>query len=186
MFWIDYVSRIVHIATAIALVGGSVFTLLILMPAAKALSEEAHTTLAAGITARWKRFVHVGILLFLASGFYNYIRAIPLHKGDGLYHALVGTKILLALGVFFIASALVGRSAAFASFRANRARWLTILVLLATIIVLISSFVKVKGGTSIQAMQLNVHFQFPVGHLSEGGCVGHVEHQWCNRHMSVG
>lgn len=147
MFWIDYLSRLVHISTAIVLVGGSVFTLLVLMPAAKLISEEAHAKLASDVGSRWKRFVHVGILLFLISGFYNYIRAMPLHSGDGLYHALVGTKILLALGVFFIASALVGRSRGLESFRQNRARWLSIMVVLAMLIVVISSFVKVRGIT---------------------------------------
>ena len=145
MFWIDYLSRVVHVATAITLVGGSVFTLCVLLPAVKSISEDAHATLSAAVSSRWKRFVHLGILLFLISGLYNYYVAIPLHKGDGLYHALLGTKMLLALGVFFIASALVGRSAAFASFRQNRGRWLSILVVLASLIVLISSFVKVRG-----------------------------------------
>ncbi len=145
MFWIDYLSRLAHVSTAIVLVGGSVFTLLVLMPAAKLLSEDAHATLASAVSSRWKRFVHLGILLFLISGFYNYFRAMPLHQGDGLYHAVVGTKIILALAVFFIASALVGRSAAFESFRKNRGRWLMIMVLLAMSIVLMSSFVKVRG-----------------------------------------
>jgi len=145
MFWLDYLSRLVHISTAIALIGGSVFTLLVLLPAARALSEEAHATLAQAVSSRWKRFVHAGILLFLVSGFYNYFRAMPLHRGDGLFHALIGTKILLALGVFFIASALVGRSAAFASMRAQRGRWLTVLVALAMAIVMMSSYVKVRG-----------------------------------------
>ncbi len=145
MFWIDYLSRVTHIGTAIALVGGSVFLLLVLLPAAKLLASDAHDTLAAGIAARWKRFVHVGILLFLVSGFYNYFRAMPSHRGDGLYHAIVGSKMILALAVFFIASALVGRSPRFAGFRAQRARWLTILVLLASLIVLMSSYVKVRG-----------------------------------------
>ena len=145
MFWIDYLSRVVHISTAIAVVGGSVFTLCVLLPAVKAMSEDGHTALAQSITARWKRFVHVGIVLFLASGLYNYYKALQLHKGDGLYHALLGTKILLALVVFFIASALVGRSPTFAAMRAQRGKWLTILVLMTCIIVLISSFVKVRG-----------------------------------------
>lgn len=144
MFWIDYLSRVVHISTAIALVGGSVFTLCVLLPAAKVLSSEVHDSLAQAVTARWKRFVHMGILLFLASGFYNYFKAMPLHKGDGLYHALIGTKILLALALFFIASALVGRSPALAGMRTHRGKWLTILVLLACAIVFISSFVKVR------------------------------------------
>lgn len=145
MFWIDYLSRVTHISTAIALIGGSVFILCVLLPASKLISEEAHATLSQGISARWKRFVHIGILLFLVSGFYNYFRAMPLHKGDGLYHAMIGTKMLLALVIFFIASALVGKSQAFAAMRAKRGKWLAILVLLACVIVLVSSFVKVRG-----------------------------------------
>lgn len=146
MFWIDYLSRVVHISTAIAVVGGSVFMLCVLLPVLRATSDDSRSTLAQGITARWKRFVHLGILLFLASGFYNYFKAMPLHKGDGLYHALLGTKMLLALVVFFIASALVGRSPTFAAMREKRGKWLAILVLLTVVIVLISSFVKVRGS----------------------------------------
>ncbi len=142
---LDVLSRIVHVGTVIALVGGSVFTLLVLMPSAKLLPAEAHDQLAAAVKSRWKRFVHLGVLLILISGFYNYFQAIPNHKGDGLYHALVGTKILLALVVFFIAAALVGRSAKLQAIRDNKQRWLSVLVLLATIIVVISGFVKVRG-----------------------------------------
>jgi uncharacterized membrane protein len=145
MFWIDYLSRVVHVSTAIALVGGSVFLLLVLLPAVKQLSADAHTALSNAITARWKMFVHTGVLLFLISGFYNYFRAMPLHKGDGLYHALLGTKMLLAFGVFFVAEALVGKSQRLEGMRRQRQKWLTVLVAMATAIVLISSFVKVRG-----------------------------------------
>ena len=110
MQWIDVLSRIVHVGTAITLVGGTAFLRLVLIPIAERLPEDTHRQLSDAVQSRWKRFVHAGILLFLLSGFYNYMRAIPSHKGDGLYHALIGTKILLALAVFFIASALVGRS----------------------------------------------------------------------------
>ena len=153
MLIIDTVSRVLHVLTAITLVGGSIFTLMVLLPSAKQLSEEAHDKLAAAVTGRWKRFVHMGVLLFLVTGFYNYIRAIPAHKGDGLYHALIGTKMLLALGVFFLAAALVGRSEKLAAIRQNKAKWLKVLVLLAATIVSISGFVKVrsaaKGGQVI-------------------------------------
>ena len=74
-----------------------------------------------------------------------------MHKGDALYHALVGIKILLALGVFFIASVLVGRSPAFEGMRQNRAKWLKIIVILATVIVGISGFVKVRGVPNAEA-----------------------------------
>ena len=142
---IDIISRIVHVGTAITLVGGSVFTAFVLMPSAKELSDQSHKQLAASIKSRWKRFVHPGIVLFLISGLYNYYRAIPEHKGDGLYHAMMGTKILLALVVFFIAAALVGRSEKLEPIRQQKAKWIKVLVLLAAIIVAISGFVKVRG-----------------------------------------
>ncbi len=145
MLLLDVLSRIVHIGTAITLVGGSVFTAFVLMPSARDLSDQPHQQLATAITSRWKRFVHIGVLLFLVSGFYNYYRAIPNHEGDGLYHGLIGTKILLALVVFFIAAALVGRSEKLQWIRDKRSKWLRILVLLAATIVCISGFVKVRG-----------------------------------------
>lgn len=140
---IDIISRIIHVLTAITLVGGSIFSLLVLLPAASGLDGQAHDGLAQRITARWKRFVHGGIALLLVSGFYNYFRAMPDHKGDGLYHGLIGVKMLLALVVFFIAAALVGRSAKLQSMRDNRRFWLQLLVFLAVLIVVISGYAKV-------------------------------------------
>jgi uncharacterized membrane protein len=145
MFWIDVISRVTHISTAIALVGGSLFTLCVLMPSAKVLSKESHTSLAEAITGRWKKFVHGGIALFLVSGFYNFYRAIPEHKGDGTYHMLIGIKMLLALVVFFFAAALVGRSKKLAGIRANRKRWLTLTVVIAMTIVVVSGYAKIRG-----------------------------------------
>ena len=143
MLLLDVLSRIVHVGTAITLVGGSLFMLLVLMPSAKQLADEPHDQLATEVQSRWKKFVHFGVLLFLVSGFYNYWRAMPSHQGDGLYHALVGTKMLLAFGVFFLASALIGRSEKLKAFREQRGKWLSVMLLLAAVIVGISGFVKV-------------------------------------------
>lgn len=148
MWLIDVLSRIVHVATAITLVGGSVFTLWVLLPSAKQLSDEAHETLRSAVMGRWKYFVHGGIVLFLVTGFYNYIRAMADHQDDGLYHALIGTKILLSLGVFFLAAAMVGKSPKLEPIRQSRAKWLRVLVLLAAVIVAIAGFVKVRGGVA--------------------------------------
>ena len=117
----------------------------VLGPAADELGEEIHNNLREHVVKRWKKFVHGGIALFLLSGFYNYMVLIPKHKNDGLYHGLVGTKILIALAIFFLASALIGRSKSFEGLRAQRAKWLKIIVLLAVIVVGISGFVKVRG-----------------------------------------
>ena len=145
MHYLDILSRIVHVGTAITLVGGSVFMLLVLVPSAKELDDDAHQQLSTAVQSRWKRFVHFGVLLFLLSGFYNYVRMIPDHKGDGLYHGLLGTKILLAFVIFFLASVLAGRSPKFEPMRQNRGKWLKVIVLLAAVIVAISGFVKVRG-----------------------------------------
>ena len=143
--FIDTMSRVTHVSTAIALVGGTVFVLFVLIPATSTLLDTEEKTLRANVQQRWKRFVHVGIFLFIVSGFYNFITALPNHKGDGLYHALMGTKIILAFAMFFIASVLVGRSSAFHTMRQHRVFWLRILVILAFSIVAVSGFAKVRG-----------------------------------------
>lgn len=146
---LDILFRWLHVGTAIVLVGGTVFMRFVLMPSAEKLPTDAHDTLRSELIARWKRFVHAGILLLLVSGLYNYLKvAIPKHKMDpqkGLYHGLLGTKIILAFVVFFVASVLVGRSAKFEAMRQNRKKWLGFLVLLTAIIVAISGFVKMHS-----------------------------------------
>ena len=118
---------------------------LVLLPSLKLLDDEQRDRLTDGIRGHWKRFVHVGIALFLISGFYNYYRAIPNHDGDGLYHALVGTKMLLALIVFFSASVLVGRSAKFEKWRQQPQFILRAMIVLSLLIVAISGFLKIRG-----------------------------------------
>jgi len=115
-------------------------------PVLRANSREVAEQWQAALTAGWKKWVHGGIALFLLTGFYNYIRAMPLHKGDGLYHALIGTKILLALAVMVIASGLVGRSTTFQFMRDGRRTWQGILLILAVVIVSLSGFLKVRAS----------------------------------------
>jgi len=140
---IDVLSRWTHIGTVITVLGGSVFMRFILMPATAGLSDEEHAAFRERVMNRWKRVVHAGILLFIVSGFYNYFRAIPLHKGDRLYNPLIVIKILLAFVIFFFASALVGRSPAFQSIRDNAKKWLGLIIILGAIIVGISGYAKV-------------------------------------------
>jgi hypothetical protein len=118
------------------------------VPALQLLNSDARATLATETRRRWKKFVHGGIALFLLSGFYNYFKAMPNHQGDKLYHALIGTKILLALGLFFLASVLVGRSSKFAGMRDNAAGWSKLVCLIGIIIVAMSGFLKVSSGVA--------------------------------------
>jgi len=143
---LNVASRWLHIATAIVVLGGTVFMRFVLLPAAESLPQAEHDALRAKVVARWKKFVMAGIALFLLSGFYNYlVVSVPKHKGDGLYHGLMGTKIILAFIVFFLASVLVGRSARFEPLRRDRKKWLLITIVVAFIIVLISSYLRIRG-----------------------------------------
>ncbi len=158
---VPLISRWIHVGTSIVLVGGSVFMRFVLAPAAATLPDAEHTALRERVIGTWKRFVHIGILLFLLSGFYNYLAvALPNHKGDKLYHALMGTKIILAFVVFFIASALVGKSAGLQKIRDKRNTWLLVLILLAAVIVGIGGFLKIrtwepKTEAALQRASLN-------------------------------
>lgn len=136
-------SRWVHVGTAIILVGGTAFFRFVVVPS---LGDDS-TDLVRRIRDRWKKFVHAGIGLFILSGAYNYALMIPRHKGDKLYHPLLGIKMLLALVVFFLASALVGNKAGTQKFRDQSKKWTGIMLLIAAIIVGISGFVKVRPYT---------------------------------------
>ncbi len=138
--FLPLISRWAHIGCAIVLIGGSAFMWLVLQPVLKEESSDLHDR----IRNRWKKFVHPGVVIFLVSGLYNYIRAVPVHKGDGLYHALVGTKMLLALVVFALASILVGNKPGTQAIRDDARKWLGITLLLALVIVGISGFVKIR------------------------------------------
>lgn len=91
--------------------------------------------------------MHGGIALLLLSGAFNYWRAIAAGRVDGIYHAMVDTKILLAMGSFFLSSALVGRSAGTQKFRdASRPNGLEWYCCWAPVIIALSGVVKVRDN----------------------------------------
>lgn len=141
---LDVLFRVVHVATAIFVLGGSIFLRFVLMPAAAELPEAEHNALRERLMGRWRKLIGIGIGLFLVSGFYNYLVVTKnKHAGQAIYHALLGTKIILAFIVFFLASALTGRAAAFEGIRQNSKKWLLITIVLGLIIVAISGYVKI-------------------------------------------
>lgn len=146
------VTRVVHVGSAIVVVGGTAFFRYVLMPAAdQSLNPGDHDRLRAEMLGKWRKVVHRSIILFLISGFINYFRAMPDHRGDAFYHAIVGSKIILAFVVFFVSMALVGQSPRLEFIRASRAKWLSINLLLAFVIIVMSGILKVKYGYSLPA-----------------------------------
>ncbi|HVX63635.1 MAG TPA: hypothetical protein VHC19_23640 [Pirellulales bacterium] len=145
--WIAIVARWAHILAAITAVGGTIFMRMALLPAVGSLDETNRKTLHEGVRSRWVKFVMLAILFLLASGIYNIIMKEKQLKtvddgAKGLYHMLFGIKFLLAFVIFFLASALTGRSPAFAKIRENARFWLTLNMILAILVVCISGVLR--------------------------------------------
>ncbi len=133
---IEVAMRWLHIMGAIVAAGGTIFALAALSPALRGLADDVRADIHERVRRRFAMLLGMSILALLVSGFYNYITVeMPQHKGQGQYHALMGGKILLALAVFFVGSALTGRAKAFEKLRQRRTAWLGLNALLVAIIV---------------------------------------------------
>lgn len=141
MFVLSLVSRWIHVGTAVVLVGGLFALRFVVHPVLAGRPEDL-----AAIRGRWKKYVHSGIALLLLTGAFNYWRAIVGGRVDGLYHAMIDTKILLAMGSFFLSSALVGRSAGTQKFRDAAPKWAGVVLLLGAVIIALSGVVKVRDN----------------------------------------
>ena len=134
-----------HVGAAIVLIGGMVFMRFALLQAAKQLPDDVHNDVRDRVMGTWRKFVGIGILLLLLTGIGNYYLAMQTDRvaDSKLYNPLMGMKMLLAMAVFFLASALSGRSKALEGIRRNAALWLVINILLAAAIVAIAGYLKV-------------------------------------------
>lgn len=155
MLILDLLSRWAHVGAAIVLVGGAVFSRFVLMPAAAELPDDQHQALKERLRARWAKFVHAGIGLLLLSGFYNFFTQMGSHKGQPLYHALVGVKMLLAFAAFYFASVLSGRSPKSAHFRENARKWLGVLIALTALTAGLGGVLKVAVPAKAPAPATN-------------------------------
>lgn len=142
--WLIVAFRWMHILAAITAVGATIFMRQALLPAVNTLPEASRPEFHEAVRSRWAMYIHLSIGFLLLSGFYNFIAIVRGNDfPDGSkYHMLFGIKFLLALAIFFIASMLVGRSAASAKFRQSRQFWLTLNVVLAVVLVCISGILR--------------------------------------------
>ena len=152
MTWIVFVLRWFHLVAAMMLVGGTIFMRFALVPSVGALSDEQRKTLHEQVRARWSKLVMASIALLLISGFVNYVIFYQAVQGQGweqwrthcsaLFQAAFGVKFLLAMAIFFIASAVSGRSESMKQFRQNAKLWLTANVILALAVVALAGIMR--------------------------------------------
>lgn len=140
---VPVIFRWLHLGPVIITIGGAFFAWWVLLPTvAETLDDEQADKLRSAVAGRWRRVVHICIGLILVSGLFNVYRSIVVLGKPPAYHFLFLPKLLAALGIFFLASALVGRSEAFANLRRDAKKWLGVIIALAAVIVVISGIMK--------------------------------------------
>ena len=145
--------RWAHVLAAIAALGGLTFARFGLVPALAELDASTRERIHDAIRRRWLPWVIGAITVLLASGLANFlifngrVKAAPEFWGatwmrDTSYHALFGAKFLIAMVMFYFASALVGRGAGTQWVRNDRAKWLSVTLVLGLVVVLISGWMR--------------------------------------------
>lgn len=140
-------ARWLHILSAALALGVPLYVRFVLMPAMGVLEEESRSRLKEALAKRWRIIVYVLIVIFLATGFYNFLGPHARWRGFGAdlkfrYHLYFGIKLVVALAMFFLSSALAGRSASLKFIRDKSSLWLTVLILLGLFIVVISGTMR--------------------------------------------
>ena len=141
---VSLVSRWLHIMAAATAVGGTIFALWVVLPAAGVLAPEAREAFHVAARRRWSKIVMAAIAVLLLTGLYNYITIKQNYKAvlPRWYEPAFGIKFLLAFAVFAIASLLVGRTALAQRLRANGRLWLSVNLLMAALIIAISGVLR--------------------------------------------
>lgn len=138
--------RILHIAAGATAIGGVVFQAVALHPALKSLDEGPRAALRAGVVARWRGVVLAAIAVLLVSGLLTYmLYRIPeyrAHSMKGLYHGLLGLKILLGLLVFHPAALLVLPGGPGDRARAKAGLWLNVMLVELALIVILGAVLR--------------------------------------------
>lgn len=152
MDWLGFVLRWFHIVAAITAVGGTIFMRFALVPSVAVLSEEQRKSLHEQIRSRWAKFVMASIAILVITGLANFLLFNVARKAPGweswrqsynaLYQMVFGVKFLLAIAIFFIASALAGRSEALKPIRNHARGWMTVNVVLALTVVALSGVLR--------------------------------------------
>jgi uncharacterized membrane protein len=153
MNWLSLTLRWFHLVAAMIVVGGTIFLRFALIGAVVELADEQRKALVERIRSNWAKLVHAAIAFLLISGIWNFVRFVNEYKTpeweawrlaySALYQFVFGAKFVLALIVFFIASALAGRSNFTRKFRDDAKWWLSVNLVLMLIIVGLSGVLRI-------------------------------------------
>jgi len=145
IFWVNVLSRWLHVLSAVTLVGGILFLGLAFIPAVAGQDASVREAVMGPVVRRFKILVHSAIGLLLLTGFYNFMVVLPKARTlvyHSLYQSVIGTKILLAFVLFGIAFPLLSAPATWGNMEQGRRRWVTVLMALGLVLLLFSSVLR--------------------------------------------
>lgn len=130
--------RILHVGSAIALLGGTLYALAVLLPATRLVDEGLRGSLLQLAQRRFYRVAHPAIVLLILTGAYNFWINLDAYREVGpISHGLLGVKILLALAILGIIFAQT-----FRVLPGPPARWAALNLTMGTIIIIIAAIVR--------------------------------------------
>ena len=143
---LQVILRIAHIAPAIVLGGAAIFRLVAVQPVLQTLDPTQRQALSGQFIRRWIVVLWACIVLLLLSGLLNFLLyKLPAVRGQpfaGLYHGLLGLKIIAALAVFHAAAVVTMPGAHFERYRARAPFWLGLATGLVGLIIVLAAILR--------------------------------------------
>ncbi len=136
----NLVMRIVHVLSAIFLVGGLAFVLIGMIPATRLLDESLRANLVDAARRKFYKVSHSAIALLLITGGYNWWANTDLYRAAenrALLQALLGTKALLGV---VIAAMLFAKS--FGVIKPGSQTDSKVIVILGVVIVIMAAVIR--------------------------------------------
>jgi uncharacterized membrane protein len=142
VYWLQLLSRILHILGAIILVGGLFYQRFVVAPSAAAENRTDVDSWFGGRRAAWAKWVGIAALLLIVTGLFNYFEITKAYELASSYHMIAGIKILVALVFIFLASLLAGRSPLAEQLRERMTYWITVCLLVGILVVILGSVLR--------------------------------------------
>jgi uncharacterized membrane protein len=145
--WLMFASRLLHILSAIILVGGLFYLWAVVTPTAAPPGTAPVDQYFGGRRAAWAKWIGIASLFLLVTGLWNFIQMVKTNEIATSYHMLGGLKILAGLGLMFLAALLAGRTAAADSLRMKWRMWLSVCLILGIVTVALGTVMRTYPRT---------------------------------------
>ncbi len=136
---LPYLARVLHIASAITLMGGMFFAATSWLPALNSTTGSETQSISDAIAVKFRPWLALAIVGLLVSGFYNYLRHAAAKDVPSMYHMVFGMKFLLALHVFAVGWIALNRG------NTKRHRQIIGVVISGLVIILLSAWMRYLG-----------------------------------------